>query len=332
MFHRTQFGESPAQIARTYGVTQDALIRANPHKPTRSINGQQTWQTISHREPVRLPFGGVNGTLGDAASDAIHALISAGGPCRQENVGIVCAIQAALGLAQDGKYGNDTANAAKRIFSGAPSGCSPAPLWWGKKGENKCVGAVMPTLPALPAMPGLPVSFPSPLPAVLPSPAPLADALRTLGSGIDPCYSGNAAAICAAQAALGLTQDGKYGNDTAAALKRAIGSAPPPCSPAPAWWGKKGESKCGGAAAIPLPGGGSIPAAATPGTEVVVAPSGGGDKKGLSTGAMIAGGVGIAAVVGLAALAMSGKRTSSVSRTTITRRASAKRKPSKKRK
>lgn len=259
MRDRVRNGDSPASIARRHGVSVGALMGANAHKAQVVRGGRRTWQSLGVGEQLNIPVGVGDGS---AAAAAIAGLISAGGPCLQKNAGFVCAIQAALGLTVDGKYGNDTANAAKRIVPGAPAGCSPAPLWWGKKGDNKCVGAsipsfpsapiVTPVIPGLPSLPSLPVI--APIPVVTAPSAPIAAAAVAALSAIDPCLSVNAGMICAAQQALGLTPDGKYGPGTAAAVKAALGSAPAPCSPAPLWWGKKTDNKCGGGgASIPLP-------------------------------------------------------------------------------
>lgn len=269
MLYAVQFGESPEKIARKHGVSLDALVDANPHKPTQYIGGKRTWMMLRPQETISVPVGGM---VGDLATDAISALVAAGGPCIERNAGFVCALQTALGLKADGKYGNDTAKAAKARASNAPGPCSPAPLWWGKKTDNKCAGIPLPAIPALPGVPSLPsplpipISLPSPAPVV--SPAPIAAVAVQALAGIDPCLSVNVGMVCAAQSALGLKADGKYGADTAKAVKNAIGSAPPPCSPAPMWWGKKGESKCGDAALPSLP----IPSPAAPPVVLVPGP------------------------------------------------------------
>ncbi len=183
--------------------------------------------------------------------------------------------------------------------------------------------------------------------------------------------------ICAAQRALGVTVDGKYGATTASAAWRIDQNVPKACSPRPAWWAPAGKSNCGATPSAPsggaapsgggtAPSGGgtapSVPSApSTPSapsapsgggtpSSTPSAPSGGGttpsgggttpsggggatdvivvpEKKGLSTGAIVAGGIGAAALVGLIVVAATGKKTTTT-RTTITK--PARRKPARK--
>lgn len=134
MHHNVKFGESPTSIARAYGVPFDALIRANQFKPTTVVAGRRTWVGIAPNEEIIIPVGGM---VGDAASDVISALIGAGGPCNRANVALVCAVQRALGVTVDGKYGTGTSTAARAIVPSAPAGCSPTPSWW-VKGQSAC--------------------------------------------------------------------------------------------------------------------------------------------------------------------------------------------------
>jgi hypothetical protein len=224
MLYKVRPGQSPALIARQFGIPMSRLIHANPHKPTKMVGGRLTWKEIRHNETLNVPTGG---TVGDAVTDAINALIAAGSPCNQANVAFVCAVQRALGVTVDGKWGTGTSTAARAFVPNAPAGCSPTPSWWGAKGTSKCPS----------------VSAPSPTP--VPTSTSIPTAVQAIAS-IDPCYSGNVSMVCAAQAALGLTVDGKYGTNTAAAVRRLVPGAPPGCSPTPSWWGAKGTSKCGG--------------------------------------------------------------------------------------
>jgi hypothetical protein len=272
MFYKTQHGDSPSLIARRFGVPFHSLISANPHKPTVVVRGRPTWNSLLRHETLRVPgrlggtLGGApTGTLGDSTLDAIDALIHAGGPCLQANVGFVCALQAALGVTVDGKYGTGTATAARKIFPGAPPGCSPTPAWWGAKGSNKCAGIAIPAIPAsvIPAS-AIPVSMPS-IPISVPGSVPAA--VQAL-VGINPCLEVNAPIVCEGQRALGLTVDGKYGSGTAAAVQRLVPGAHPGCSPTPAWWGAKGTSKCGGALPVSFPQMANIPTNLPPVTQI----------------------------------------------------------------
>jgi hypothetical protein len=228
MRYKVGYNDSPAKIAHAYRVPFDALIRANPHKPTRKVAGQTTWQGLGLGEEINIPSVG---TLGDAVSDVIAALVSAGGPCNRANVALVCAVQRALGVTVDGKYGSGTAAAARAVFPGAPAGCSPTPSWW-VKGQSACPSVSAP----------LPIPVPA---AVAPS-----SAMPPLPS---PCDPANVAAVCTLQRALGVTVDGKYGNDTATAARKIDPSFPPGCSPRPSWWKPAGQSNCPGAASAPAP-------------------------------------------------------------------------------
>ena len=47
MLYTVQFGDSPALIARRFGVSMEAIIGANPQKPTTVVAGQRTWQSVN---------------------------------------------------------------------------------------------------------------------------------------------------------------------------------------------------------------------------------------------------------------------------------------------
>jgi hypothetical protein len=426
MLYKTKAGDSPAKIARAYGLPMSRLIGANPQKPTTVVAGVKTWRSLSQNETINVPTG-ANGSLAGALGDAISDMIGIN-PCDQRNVNLVCAAQAVLGVTVDGKWGHGTATAAQALVPGAPGGCSPTPSWWGARGSNKCGSAPSPSsgggssapslaaaataalaaissdpnycssvgrvgspvntavhnfklawnasnpsspvpigtgkyepvvasalssalggIPVPPgcgagtALPPSPTPIPSPTPAPAPAPvptptpinvtpvpgpsgAPMPAAVAALAS-IDPCNQANAAFVCAAQAALGLTVDGKWGPGTANAVRAYLPGAPPGCSPAPLWWGARGTSKCGGSGAVPMPQpgpfqpppppppppqpigpGGTTPSGGTvvpgPGGTTTIVP----EKKGLSTGAIVAGAIGAAALVGLIAVAATGKK------------------------
>lgn len=139
--YRTRPGDSPGIIARRFGTSVGALIASNPHKPTAVVSGRRTWRGLGLGEELRMPAGVGIGFVGDAAADAVNAVISAGGPCLQANASLVCAAQKALGIYADGEWGNGTASAARAHVPSAPGGCSPTPMWWGAKGTNHCGGA-----------------------------------------------------------------------------------------------------------------------------------------------------------------------------------------------
>ena len=191
-----------------------------------------------------------------------------------------------------------------------------------------CGGPAVAPIPVTASMPSMPVFSPPPIVTPVPSGggggSSVPAAVLALAS-IDPCDQANAGSVTQAQHALGVSADGKYGNDTAAAARRLMSNAPAGCSPRPAWWTAPGSSNApgsgGGAAPPAMPPSASAPPvfAPTPGafTPAPNAPASGGGggvvapaaTKGLSKGEMVAGAVGAAALVGLIAMAAMGKKT-----------------------
>ena len=414
MRYRVKQGESPTFIARQHRVPFGALIAANPHKPTKMVDGRRTWESVGIGEEITVPSSGM---VGDSASDAINAVIAAGGPCLQANAALVCAAQHAMGVSADGKWGNDTSTAARKYVSNAPAGCSPRPSWWAPAGQVNCVTVPTPppSAPAAPTaaagisvvamaalaalgadsnyctsvgrvgtavntavhnfkaawnaanpsnpvpigtgkyepvvasalssalggapvppgcgaaapapVPGIPAPVIVPVPTPIPS-APIPTAIQALSS-FNPCDQANVAFVRQAQSALGVSVDGKYGTDTAAAARKYVPSAPAGCSPRPAWWTAPGQGN-GGAPLppapppvppppvhpVPPPGPVTPPPQVTPTPPPVtpVQPAQPGtpgalvtpEKKGLSTGAMVLGAIGAVALVGVIAMAASG--------------------------
>jgi hypothetical protein len=115
---------------------------------------------------------------------------------------------------------------------------------------------------------------------------------------VNPCDPASADVVCAFQRSVGQTPDGKYGSDTAHALVAQVPSAPGACHPRPPWWAPKGQGNCGGAVAS---GGG--PGGGGDGGGLIVPPHEDKKEGGISTGALIAGGIGAAALVGIVAIA-----------------------------
>ena len=105
----------------------------------------------------------------------------------------------------------------------------------------------------------------------------------------DPCDPQNVSLVCAAQRALGIAPDGKYGDGTAASARALLPHAPHACSPRPAWWRPTGESNCGYVAPPS-----SIPS--TPSSQPAPIAT---VKKGISTGAIV--GTGLLALVTIGA-------------------------------
>lgn len=262
MKYTVGMGESPTMIARAFGVPLQRLIAANPHKETKMVGTTRTWVGLKPRETITVP---ASGFVGDATTDAINALIAAGGPCLQANVGLVCTIQRLLGVSADGKWGTTTSTAARTRVAGAPGACSPRPLWWAPVGQSNCPAVIPPPPP--------PVA-PTISPAASPGFSP--EAVLALLT-INPCDPSSVAVVCAAQAALKVAVDGKYGDATATAARRLVPNAPPGCNPRPLWWKPVGQSNCVSTPVIPIPSSPSptitAPAPAPAPTPTAVAPA-----------------------------------------------------------
>jgi LysM domain len=48
-------GDTPTGIARKFGITLDALLAANPQKPTMVVRGIRTFQDLQFNEGLKLP-------------------------------------------------------------------------------------------------------------------------------------------------------------------------------------------------------------------------------------------------------------------------------------
>jgi hypothetical protein len=138
-------GDSPASIAKKFGVSMDQLLNANPQKSTTYVKGVRTWTDLSINEGLNLPKAGVRvgyvTGVGDYAVDAVRAA-SIVDPCARENVRRVCAAQAAMGFRPDGKWGEDTYIAALGFDPQARPPCQPRPAWWPPAGYGACAPSV----------------------------------------------------------------------------------------------------------------------------------------------------------------------------------------------
>lgn len=366
MIHSVQRGDSPASIARKYGVSVRALLGANAHKPLATVgvgdSNVQTWASLGLGEQINIPTTGVGGwglgAIAPAPLNAPHRQISITNPGPHVANADVALWQTIIGVTADGLFGPNTQAATKRWQAAhglAADGIVGPKTWAVAVGSAAPAAAAPPPSIQIPGLPAINIptfTAPTPAPASVPTVTPVAaPAAAAALVSIDPCYSENVQMVCAAQRALGVTADGKYGNDTATALRRLIPSAPPGCSPRPPWWAPTGRSNCTGAAASPLPSLPSlptpaasapsmpatstaqlpIPAMTIPGTTVttpattvtvpsvpttvpetsqpgpvqptVTAPA----KAGMSTGVIVAGGLGVAALVAIVAMSASGK-------------------------
>jgi len=66
--YKVRHGDSPAAIARRYGVSVTSLVGANPQKHTTVVAGQQTWRSLHIGEVVRVPSARV-GLAGQTSVD-----------------------------------------------------------------------------------------------------------------------------------------------------------------------------------------------------------------------------------------------------------------------
>jgi peptidoglycan hydrolase-like protein with peptidoglycan-binding domain len=301
MSHKTQYGETPTIIARNFGVSMPALIAANPHKPTTMVDGKRTWQSLGVGEQLNVPVGvGSLGAIAPADPAAPHAMI------RQGSSGADVALwQTIIGTTPDGQFGPNTAAATRS---------------WQSSHGLSADGVVGPMTWAAALGGAFPQGASSPVQA--PSGGNVPAAVQALSS-FDPCDPSNAALVCQAQSALGITADGKYGVDTQHAARRLLPTAPAGCNPRPGWWLPRGQSNCGGQqATTPVPVQVAAPQQTTPvqTTPVQQQTTPGGStpsqgslvppvpSKGLSTGAIVAGALGAAALVGVVSLAAMAKK------------------------
>jgi hypothetical protein len=87
--YEVQHGDSPAIIARKYGVSVGSLLAANPKKPAHAVAGTMTWKSLAIGETLNVPRRhGLHGEIGlgytDAvvnAAKALDAQLTANGCC-----------------------------------------------------------------------------------------------------------------------------------------------------------------------------------------------------------------------------------------------------------
>jgi len=326
--YRVGYNDSPASIARRFGLAMSSLIAANPQKPTTVVAGTRTFRDLRIGETLSIPSVGLNGTgVGDVVTDTLSALAQVN-PCDQTYVGMVCSAQSLLGLQPDGKWGSGSASKARARFAGSPPACSPRPSWWAPVGQSNC-GAVSAASP-------VPSAIPTPSDASSPVPALAQAALAAINADPNYCASvgqpGSSvnSAVHAFKAAWNADNPsmpvpigtGRYESATANALSLALGRqpAPPACgAAAPAPMPAPMPLPAPGPDSAPIPGPGGPGGGGGPGgpggsTSVVVQPGGGGTyplpapkKPGISTGAIVAGAIGVAALVGIVAIAATSK-------------------------
>ena len=184
-------------------------------------------------------------------------------PVTAPSAGLLASASAAVAaLAADSNYCvsvgrvgtpvNTAVHNFKAAWNSANPG-NPVPIGTGKY-EPVVAQALSSALGGITVPPGCGAGAPAPAPqqpAAQAQPAPVSSAPAAVMalSAIDPCNQANASIVAAAQAALGVGADGKYGSDTAAAARRVFPGAPAACSPRPAWWSPPGQSNASSGAA-----------------------------------------------------------------------------------
>jgi len=133
--------------ARSEKVTLDSAIAAGDQGV--AFNARDTIihdlsdGLVAARKAVDSAHASIPTATAPAASSAPAAVtaLTSIDPCAPANVAAVCAAQRALGRTVDGKYGGDTASAARQVVLDAPAGCAPRPAWWHAAGVSNCPGA-----------------------------------------------------------------------------------------------------------------------------------------------------------------------------------------------
>jgi Putative peptidoglycan binding domain len=214
----------------THGVAADGIVGPNTWKA--ALGGAAPTAAAAAPAPLATP----SSSLTTAARTCLTALSGDANYCTS--------------VAKTGTAVNTAVHNFKAAWNAANPGRA-VPIGTGKY-EISVAAALWSALGGqVDVPPGCTGAVPSAAPAAAPPP-PMAQipqassgsstpaAVQAL-AGINPCLQANSGVVLAAQTALGIVADGKYGPGTAAAA-RALGiSAPAACSPAPVWWGAKGS-------------------------------------------------------------------------------------------
>ena len=221
------YNDSPASIAKKFGLALSSLLAANPQKPTKVVAGVTTFRELLVGETLNVPTVGLSGP--DATGVGFNffkaALLPWGAISETEK-----AFRHHGAARRVGRPRSDqTWERWRQVHPGTPY--SDYQNWWnqyggpsgGTIGDAAGVGDVV------------------------------SDTLAAL-SQVDPCSQTYVGMVCSAQSVLGLTPDGKWGSGSAGAAKARGLSAPPGCSPRPSWWAPVGQSNCGMvSSSVPIP-------------------------------------------------------------------------------
>lgn len=221
--YQVQYGDSPATIARKFGMPVQRLLQANPHKPLMTVDGRHTFQGLRHGEVLHVPFGvgapgdpltatvtatklnirstpSASGAVlgGNSANDTVAIVNWNGGPADSSAPQGWAQITSAAGLKVDGTSGRMTpvtGYMSKQFLSPqaapAPSLVQPASLnTTCPPGQTYvpllgCV-AIPSGLPTIPGLPNLPAAPALPMPGPSPSAPVLFAKVTTSGPAGDP--------------------------------------------------------------------------------------------------------------------------------------------------
>ena len=208
--YRVGYNDSPASIARRFGLAMSSLIAANPQKPTTVVAGTRTFRDLRIGEVLNIPSVGLNGT-GVGFNFLKATFVPWGLP--QE---IAKAAQHRH-VDHPSREGRNDWEHWRRVHPGTPR--SDYDNWWNQYGQNG--GTISGVGDA----------------GVGQGPA---DAVAALTAN-DPCDPANVGLVWAAQQAVGVQPDGKWGSGSAKAANAKGFPSPPGCSPRPSWWAPAGQ-------------------------------------------------------------------------------------------
>jgi hypothetical protein len=238
-----QYSDSPASIAKKFGIAMSTLLAANPQKPTTVTAGVRTFRDLRIGEILNIPSVGLSGT-GVGFNFLKAALVPWGTPSE-----IIKAAEHRRHVDRPSREGRNDWEHWRRVHPGTPY--SDYQNWWTQYGQNGGTISGADT-------------------GVGQSPA---DAVAALTVN-DPCDPANVGLVWAAQQALGLQPDGKWGSGSSSAANAKGFPGPAGCSPRPSWWAPAGQvnqppSGGGGGTITTLP---QITITPTPGTGPSPAP------------------------------------------------------------
>jgi hypothetical protein len=215
------YGDSPASVAKKFGISLSDLLAANPQKPTTITAGVRTFRELHIGEKLNVPTVGLSGAdaIGVGFNFFKAALLPWGAPMEIAESLIAKSLRHRKHVGAPTKGGHNSWERWQQVHPGTPY--SDYQNWWNTYGQTggTIAGA---------AGVGDVVS----------------DTMNAL-SQVDPCNQLYVGMVCSAQSVLGLNPDGKWGSGSYGAAKARGLSAPSPCSPRPSWWAPVGQSNCG---------------------------------------------------------------------------------------